>query len=94
MVHSDSLQSTLVGGAYITLPVQDCTAKRPLPALLRISSSCRRVDSSIGHNPGDPQGGAPGQQHAPFSSMTLQTAPLLAPGTTWTVNDQPGPGAC
>lgn len=34
----------------------------------------RRVDSSIGHQRGDPQGGDPGQQHKPFSSITLQVA--------------------
>lgn len=38
----------------------------------------RRVDSSIGHQRGDPQGGEPGQQHKPFNSITLQVASILA----------------
>ena len=61
------------------------------------STTRRRVDNSIGHERGDPQGGGETQQHQPLSSMTLQSMPLLPNGTTWTVkgtdgSDVPGPG--
>ncbi|KAL4437123.1 hypothetical protein ABPG75_004262 [Micractinium tetrahymenae] len=53
------------------------------------------VGSSKRRKPGSPPPppAAPGQQVYPHALMTLQTAPLLPNGTTWTVNGiEPGPG--
>ena len=51
------------------------------------------MDNSKGHSRDAEQGGESGQQHKPLNSMTLQTAPLLPNGTTWTEGGEPGPGA-
>ena len=63
-----------------------------LLCLLGLPARCR-VDNSKGHSRDAEQGGEPGQQHKPLNSMTLQTAPLLPNGTTWTEDGEPGPGA-
>lgn len=50
------------------------------------------MDSSIGHTRNETQGPEEGKQNRPLSSMTLQSAPLLPNGTTWTLDGSPGPG--